>query len=88
MNTLKQLSEFDGTQTLRQALNDVDSSYTTSGFLTALVGRKIIFTTTTTTVSGDTLNLAFSENGIALYTLQLIFTDGTQATIISAARIA
>lgn len=87
-NTLKQLSEFDGTQTLRQSLNDVDSSHTTSGFLTGVVGRSIGFTTTTTTVAGDTLVVAYTENAIALYTFTLVFTSATQQTLISATRTA
>ena len=87
-NTLKGKSEFDNLQTLGQSFNDVDSTITTNGFLVGMVGRKITFATTTTTVANDTLSVAFSENGTALYTYKLIYTDSTQATIISAERTA
>lgn len=87
-NTTKGLSDFDGTQTLRSAFNDVDSTLTTNGFLVGLVGRKVVVTISTTTVSNDTQSFAFSENGTALYTLKLIFVDSTYAQLVSAERTA
>ncbi len=87
-NTLKGKSEFDNLQTLGQSFNDVDSTITTNGFLVGLVGRKIDFTVSTTSIAGDTLTVAFSENGTALYTYKLIYTDGSQGTILSAERTA
>lgn len=87
-HTLKGLSERDANQTLKSSYNDIDASLTSTGFLTGLVGRKMVFTISTTTVSNDTVSIAFSENGTALYTYKLIYTDSTQATIISAERTA
>lgn len=87
-NTLKGHSEFDNLQTLGQSFNDVDSTITTNGFLVGLVGRKIIVTISTTSISNDTQSFAFSENGTALYTLKLIFTDSTYSQLISAERTA
>lgn len=87
-NTLKGHSEFDNLQTLGQAFNDVDSTLTTNGFLVGLVGRKVTVTISTTTISNDTQSFAFSENGTALYTLKLIFTDATYNQLMSAERTA
>lgn len=88
MNTVKGKSEYDNLQTLGQAFNDVDSTITTNGFLVGLVGRKVTVTISMTTVTGDTQSFAFSENGIALYTLKLIFTDATCTQLMSAERTA
>lgn len=86
--TQKQPSELDYSQTLQNAFNDVNSTITTDGFLVGKVGRKIDLTIATTTVASDTEVYAFSENSIALYTLTIIYTDGTRQTMKSAARTA
>ena len=88
VHTTKTLTDFDSGQTLQTAFNDVDGSFTVDGFLTAVVGRSIGFTTTTTTVAGDTLVVAYTENGLALYTFTLVFTSAAQTTLISATRTA
>lgn len=87
-NTSKTFSERDANQTLQAAFNDVDASLTSAGFLVGKVGRKVIMSISTTTVASDTQTYAFSENGTALYSLKLIFTDNTYATLISAERTA
>lgn len=87
MDTRKPLADLDANQTLMAAFNTVDATLTTNGFLVGLVGRKIIQTISTTSSAGDTSTFAFSENGTPLYSLKLIYTDGTQATLISAERI-
>ena len=87
-NTSKIFSERDANQTLQAAFNDVDASLTSAGFLVGKVGRKVIMSISTTTVASDTQTYAFSENGTALYSLKLIFTDNTYATLISAERTA
>lgn len=86
-DTLKPLSTRDSEQTLKHAYNSVDGSLTTNGFLTGLVGRKITLVNDTTTILNDTLLITFSESGTNLYTLKLIFTDGSQSTLMSAERI-
>lgn len=85
-NTKKQLSERDANQTLKHSYNDVDGSLTTNGFLVGKVGRKIVQTITTTNVANDTAILDFFEDGVLLYQYKIIYTDGTQATLISAER--
>ena len=85
-NTQKTMSERDANQTLQLSFNDVDASLTSAGFLVGKVGRKVVLSFSTTSVANDTQTYAFSENGTALYSLKLIFTDSTYATMISAER--
>lgn len=85
--TQKALSERDGNQVLQASVNDVDGSLTTAGFLTGKVGRKVVQTISTTTVPNDTVTFDFQELGISLYELKIIYTDATQAVMLSAERI-
>lgn len=80
----KPMSERDGQQTLQLAFNDVDDSLTTNGFLTGLVGRTI---TAAQSNGGATVTYTFSESGVTLYTIQVNYTDSTQATFLSATRL-
>jgi len=86
-HTDKPLSNYDHQQTLRGSFNDVDSSITTGSYLTGVVGRKITQTISTTTVTNDTLTFTYTESAIQLYQIQVIYTDATYATMISAERI-
>jgi hypothetical protein len=86
-NTTKRFSERDANQTLQSSYNDVDASLTTNGFLVGKVGRKIEPVISTTTVANDTITYYFSENGQQLYAYEIIYTDGTRSTMISAERI-
>lgn len=87
--TSKPMSERDHQQVLKGSYNDVDKSLTTSSFASAKIGNKITFTTTTTSVAGDTLNISYYDQlTTLLYTLSLVFTDSSQTTIISVTRIA
>ena len=85
--TNKSLSERDAAQTNQISFNDVDGTFSTGGFLTGVVGRKIQQAISTTSVTGDTSTYTFSENGTTLYVFQVIYTDSTQSTLISATRI-
>jgi hypothetical protein len=85
-NTTKGLSERDFQQTLKHSYNDIDGSLTTAGFLTGKVGRKVTQTISTTTVSNDTLTFTFSESGIDLYAIKVIYSDATYTTLLSAER--
>lgn len=85
-NTTKQTTQYDYQQTLKRSYNDIDSSLTTNGFLTGLVGRKVTQVVSTTTISGDTSTFTFSESGTNLYAIKVIYTDGTQAVMLSAER--
>lgn len=86
-NTLKPLSNHDEGQALRNAYNSVDATFSTNGFLVGRIGHKVEMTISTTTVANDTETYAFSDNGIALYSIEVIYTNGTRETIISAERI-
>lgn len=85
--TVKPTSDRDYQQTLKLSFNDVDDSLTTNGFLIGKVGRKVTATISTTTIPNDTMTYAFSEDGTALYSYKIIYTDGTRATLMSAERI-
>jgi hypothetical protein len=85
--TQKPASDLDYSQTLQNAFNDVDSTITTNGFLVGKIGRKVDVSISTTNVASDTETYAFSENSIALYSLKLIYTDGTRTQLLSAERI-
>lgn len=86
--TSKIMTQKDADQTKRFDFNDVDASESISGFLTPLVGRKITQTITETTIPGDTAVYAFSENGLALYTITVVYTDATQTTMLYCERTA
>lgn len=86
--TQKPLSHLDYEQTLQSSYNDVNATLGVDGFLTGKVGRKIELTISTTTIANDTEIYNFSENGTALYTLTLIYTDGSRAQLSSVERTA
>jgi len=88
VTTLKPPSDLDSTQNIQRSYNDVNSTLSVDGFLTGLVGRKVVLTISTTSIANDTETYDFSENSIALYSIKIIYTDGTRATMISAERIA
>ena len=83
-NTSKEQTHLDGHQTLKASYNDVDASLTVNGFLVGAVGRKVDVTYPDTV----TEQFAFSENGTALYTIEIIYTDSTKESLLSAERIA
>lgn len=85
--TDKRLSERDPGQTLQHSYNEIDASITMAGFLTGKVGRKVEQTISSTTVPNDTLTFTFSESGTNLYSIQVIYTDSTYSTMLSAERI-
>lgn len=86
-NTKKGLSDRDALQIFQASHNDVNSSLAVDGFLVGKVGRKVNLALATTTIANDTETYTFSENGTNLYSIRLIYTDGTRATLISAERI-
>jgi hypothetical protein len=86
--TQKPLSHLDYEQTLQSSYNDVNATLGVDGFLTGRVGRKIELAISTTTIANDTETYSFSENGTALYTLKIIYTDGTRAQMVSVERTA
>lgn len=86
--TRKQPDGLDGAQTLKESFNSVNASLTVDGFLTAIVGRRIDLAISTVNVANDTETYSFSENGQALYTYQVTYTDGTRSTMLFATRTA
>lgn len=89
-STVKIMTQKDADQATRTAYNDVNATIGVDGFLTGLVGRKITQTITTTSVTGDTAVFSFYENfgSSLLYTITVVYTDGTQTTLLSATRTA
>jgi hypothetical protein len=85
--TQKPLSHLDYEQTMQSSYNDVNATLSVDGFLTGKVGRKVELAISTTTIANDTETYSFSESGTALYSLRIIYTDGTRALMISAERI-
>lgn len=86
-HTSKPLSDRDSGQTLQSAYNDVDASLTTNGFLVGKVGHQITLTITQTTVPDDTEVYTFFDNATQLYQIQIVYTDGSRAQMLSASRI-
>lgn len=87
-NINKKLSERDGNQVLQSAFNDVDSTISINGPLTGKVGMKVTATITTTNVANDTVVYAYTDSGTALYSITVVYTDGTRETFLSAERTA
>ncbi len=82
--TTKLFSERDSAQTLRASFNDADSSLSINGFLVGKVGRRV----DVTYPNSSTEVYAFSENGTALYTYTIVYTDSTKESLSSAERTA
>ena len=87
-NTKKKLSERDYQQTLQHAYNKEDASLSVNGFVTGVIGRKVVRSLATTTLANDTEVFAFSENGTALYTITVVYSDDTLETLLSVERTA
>lgn len=87
-NTKKKATKLDYEQAIQGVYNDENATLSVDGFLTGKVGRKVELTISTTTVLDDTETYNFSEDGVALYELTIIYTDGTRAQMISAERTA
>jgi hypothetical protein len=85
--TTKQNAQVNQGNAIVATYNEADKSLATSSFITSKVGRKITQATSTTTITNDTVTYDFLEDGISLYSLKLIFTDGSQSTMLSVERI-
>lgn len=86
--TSKPTADLSHENVLRSAYNKEDSSITTSGFLVGKVGHKVTQATSTTTIANDTLTYNFLDGAALLYSIKVIYTDATYATMISAERTA
>lgn len=76
--TQKPLSDRDANQTLQASYNGVNDTLSVDGFITGLVGRRVDFVIGTTNVPNDSMTMNFSELGIALYSIKMVFTTGTR----------
>lgn len=85
-NTKKKATKLDYEQAIQGVYNDENATLSVDGFLTGKVGRKVELTISTTTILDDTEIYNFSEDGIALYELTIIYTDGSRTQMISAER--
>lgn len=81
--TTKDISQEDFENTLRYSYNNHEGSLTVNGFIVGKVGRKVDVSTSPTT---DTY--AFTENGNALYTILITYTDNTKTQLLSVERTA
>jgi len=84
----KPLSEYDYQQVFQKAYNKESSTIGIDGFISGVIGRKISVAISTTTIADDTETYSFSENSKALYTITVIYTDGTRETLLSVERTA
>lgn len=85
--TTKQFSDQDADQVLQYAFNDVDATISTNGFLVGKVGHQVTMAISTTTIANDTETYTFLNSGTQLYEIEVIYTDGTRETLLSATRI-
>lgn len=89
VDTSKSLSELDADQIVKKVYNSADASISVNGFLVSRVNNRVTLTITTTTVSNDTQVFNFYQDlTTLLYTITLIYTDNSYATLISATRTA
>lgn len=87
-HTTKNPTNRDPDQTLQDAFNEVDDSFTVNGFLVGNVGHRITMTVTTTNVASDTEVYNFFDGTLALYEITVVYTDGTRSTLLFAERTA
>jgi len=88
MATKKNFSDLDQQQIFKRLYNDESGTLGVDGFVVGVVGRKIERTVVTTTVTNDTEVFTFSENGSAVYTIKVIYSDASLETLLSVERTA
>lgn len=81
--TTKSMSSQDSAQTLQGSYNDVDASLSINGYLIAKVGRKVELE-----IDAETEVYTFSESGVTLYELTLVYTNSDRTDLVSAERTA
>lgn len=86
--TIKRLSEYDASQIFQKTYNKEGGTMAVDGFLVGKVGRKVDVVVSATSVPTDTETFTFTEDGVTLFTLVLIYTDGSRAQLLSAERTA
>lgn len=86
--TKKPLSEYDFNQIVQKSFNNESGTLAVDGFLAGMVGRKVEQAISTTNAANDTETFTFSENGVTLFQLRIVYTDGTRVVMLSAERTA
>lgn len=86
--TRKRLSEYDAPQITQKIYNSESGTISVDGFLAGKVGRKINQALATTAIANDTEVFTFSEDGVTLFVLTMVYTSGTRQLMISAERTA
>lgn len=87
--TDKKSSGRDAAAAMRMAFNDADHTLGVNGFIVMAPGRRITRAVTTTTLAGDTEVFSFFQNSTdLLYTIQVIYTDGSRQDLLEVERIA
>ncbi len=93
--TSKFIGKIDGDQALRKAYNVEDSTLSVNGFIVGKIGHKVTVTITTTNVANDTERFTFTDQSpippavgpVTLYIIDVVYTDGTRTTFLSAERV-
>lgn len=89
MATDKKLSLKDADQTLRSSYNEINDTVSVDSFIVGFVGRRVTQTISTTTIADDTATFDFFQNSTELlYTIRVIYTDGTREELLEAERTA
>lgn len=87
--TDKTMTKKDDEQVQRYSYNDVNATFGVDGFIVGAINRRVTATTSTTNVSNDTVTFDFFQNtSELLYSIRVIYTDGSQSTFMEAERIA
>lgn len=80
--TSKKMSDLNFENVLRQAHNPNDGTIATGSFVSSKVGHKI----TRSDINATTEDYSFHDGSTLLYTLRIIYTDGTRSSISSVER--
>lgn len=86
--TTKRTSDLSFENVLRKSANEADGSLTVNGFLAGKIGHRVEMTIGTTNVANDTEQYDFYDVAVLLYSIEVIYTDATRETLMSAERIA
>jgi hypothetical protein len=85
--TDKRMTDRDADQATRKAFNDETATLGVDGFLAGKVGHKIELAISTTTIANDTETYTYSDDGVTVMVLKIVYTDGARTTMLSAERI-
>lgn len=81
--TSKPGTQLDFAQTLQNAYNAEDKSFTTGSFVTAKVGHKIVKSVISPTVD----DFLYYDGVTLLYTIRLTYVDAAHSDLVSTERI-